>query len=69
MGNADKTKICLNLVKSFCGNGSQFKEIENQVNGIQAIPSTVKIEGAFEYGIACVNPTSIGFSFHFQYRP
>lgn len=49
IGNASKAKICLNLVKSFCGDGVQYKDIENQVNQIESNASTVRIEGMFAF--------------------
>lgn len=49
IGNAAKAKICLNLVKNFCGDGVQYKDIENQVNQIKSNALTVKIEGTFAF--------------------
>lgn len=45
MGNEGKTKICLNLVKNFCGIGSKYDEIENEIKQIKPSPTTAKIEG------------------------
>lgn len=44
-GDRGKMKICLNLVKSFCGDGSKFNQIENDINQIKASPPIVKIQG------------------------
>lgn len=60
IGNAAKAKICLNLVKNFCGDGVQYKDIENQVNQIKSNASTVKIEGTFAF-----IELNLNFSFHF----
>lgn len=49
IGNAAKAKICLNLVKKFCGDGVQFKDIENQVNQIKSNALAVRIEGKFAF--------------------
>lgn len=49
IGNAAKAKICLNLVKNFCGDGVQYKDIENQVNQIKSNALAVKIEGTFAF--------------------
>lgn len=45
VGNEGKTKICLNLVKSFCGAGAEYDEIENEVKRIKPNPKTKEIEG------------------------
>lgn len=45
MGNVGKTKICLNLVKNFCGIGSHYDQIENEIKQIKPSPTTLKIEG------------------------
>lgn len=49
IGNAAKAKICLNLVKNFCGDGVQYKDIENQVIQIKSNALAVKIEGTFAF--------------------
>lgn len=47
IGNVGKSKICLNLAKSFCGDGAQYKDIVNELNQIKSVKSIVKIEGTF----------------------
>lgn len=45
IGNVSKTKICLNLVKSFCGSGAQYDRIEEKINQIKPSPTILKIDG------------------------
>lgn len=45
IGNEGKTKICLNLVKSICGDGIQYKDIVNQIDQIKSTTSNIRIEG------------------------
>lgn len=45
IGNPNKTKICLNLAKSLCGDTKKFDEIENEVCKIKASPSKEKFQG------------------------
>lgn len=49
IGNVAKAKICLNLVKNFCGDGVMYRDIENQVNQIKSNASSVKIKGKFAF--------------------
>lgn len=44
-GDLGKTKICLNLVKSFCGEGSKLDQIQNEVKLIRPNGPIVKIQG------------------------
>lgn len=44
IGNA-KTKICLNLAKSLCGDTKKFNGIEDEVGRIKANPSKEKFQG------------------------
>lgn len=40
-------KICLNLVKNFCGDGKMLSDVQNEVNQIIPNRPIVKIEGKF----------------------
>lgn len=67
IGNAAKAKICLNLVKNFCGDGVQYKDIESQVNQIESNALTVKVEGTFAFVELNLNLNSFFIPFDFLF--
>lgn len=49
IGNLNKLKICLNLAKNFCADGSKLMAIEAQIYEIHANAAIVAMQGMFSF--------------------
>lgn len=49
IGNLNKVKICLNLAKNFCADGSKLMAIEAQIYEIHANAAIVAMQGMFSF--------------------